>query len=233
MISENVTIKTADGEFGAYVARPYFATAHAVVVIQEIFGVNQVMRDICDSYAYQGLIAICPDLFWRIEPGVQLTDKTKEEWGKAMSLMNAFDVDKGVEDIQATIDHMLDNDTQCAGRVGAVGFCLGGQLAYLAAARTTSDATVGFYGVNIDKHLDEAANIKKPLMLHVAGKDSYVPPEAQDKIKQGLAGNPLATVHDYPEREHAFARIGGEHFHAGDAALAQQRTITFFKYNLS
>ena len=139
--------------------------------------------------ASRGYYALVPDLFWRLEPGVQLTDKTEAEWKKAFDLMNRFDADKGVEDIQATIDH-LRALPGCTGKVGALGYCLGGQLAYLTAARTNSDASVGYYGVNIQNRLDEADKIKHPLMLHIAEADEYVPPEAQAKIEAGLKGNP-------------------------------------------
>src|SRR5688572_2301600 len=148
-MGERVSISTPDGDFWAYVARPAANTAPAVVVIQEIFGVNQVMRDITDGLAAQGYLAICPDLFWRIEPGIDITDKSEAEWKRAFELFNAFDVDAGVEDIQATIT-TLRKDGQCSGKVGAVGFCLGGLLAFLTATRTDVDAAVSYYGVGID-----------------------------------------------------------------------------------
>src|SRR3954464_9776219 len=102
-MGERTTITVEDGSFSAYVARPKAASAAAVVVIQEIFGVNQVMREITDGLAGQGYLAICPDLFWRLAPGVDITDKSEAEWKKAFALMNAFDVDQGVKDIAATI----------------------------------------------------------------------------------------------------------------------------------
>src|SRR3984957_12842841 len=125
-MGETTTINGKDGTFSAYVARPSAASAPAVVVIQEIFGVNQVMRDITDGLAGQGYLAICPDLFWRIEPGIDITDKTEAEWKRAFELFNAFDVEAGVSDIAATIGHIR-KDGGCNGKVGDVGFCLGGQ----------------------------------------------------------------------------------------------------------
>src|SRR5580698_5888917 len=129
-MGETVIITTPDGAFAAYLARPAVAKAPAIVVIQEIFGVNQVMRDITDGLAGQGFLAICPDLFWRIEPGIDITDKSEAEWKQAFELFNAFDVDTGVQDIAATIARIR-ADPGCAGKVGAVGFCLGGLLAFL------------------------------------------------------------------------------------------------------
>jgi carboxymethylenebutenolidase len=232
MTGRDITIATKDGAMGGYLAAPSSARGPGLVVIQEIFGVNQVMRDLADGFAARGYVALVPDLFWRIQPGVQLTDKSKAEWDKAFALMNAFDPDKGVADIQSTID-TLRRSEQCSGKVGAVGYCLGGLLAYLTAARTDADASVGYYGVNIQTKLAEAANIKKPLMLHIAGKDQFTPPAAQTEIVDGLKGNAHVTLHTYPEMDHAFARVGGEHYDHANAELANTRTAAFFRQHLS
>ncbi|MBV9990120.1 MAG: dienelactone hydrolase family protein [Alphaproteobacteria bacterium] len=231
MTAKQISISTPDGAFAGYLAVPSSARGPGIVVIQEIFGVNQVMRDVADGLAAHGYFALVPDLFWRLEPGVQLTDKTDAEWQRAFDLMNRFDPDKGVADIQAAIDALRGREG-CTGKVGAVGYCLGGLLAYLTAARTDIDASVGYYGVNIHQKLDEAANIKRPLMLHVAAKDQFVPPEAQKKIVDGLSGNPLVAVHVYPEMDHAFARVGGAHYDKACADLANGRTSTFFRQHL-
>lgn len=228
MSAECLTIKTPDGEFSAYVARPAAAKAPAVVVIQEIFGVNAVMREITDGLAAAGYLAICPDLFWRIEPGIDITDQSKEEWDKAFQLFNAFDADKGVEDLQATID-VIRKDTGCNGKVGSVGYCLGGKMAYLTATRTDVDAAVSYYGVGLDSLTAEAEKITRPLLMHVATEDGFVPKEAQAAIHAALDNHPQITIHDYEGRDHAFARVGGDHYHAADAALANQRTLDFFK----
>ena len=232
MSGKDITITGPDGSFAGYLSTPSAGTGPGVVVIQEIFGVNAVMRGVADALAARGYLALCPDLFWRLQPGVQLTDKTRAEWDQAFALMNRFDPDAGVRDIQATITQL--RGTQgCTGKVGAVGYCLGGLLAYLTAARTDSDASVGYYGVNIQTKLDEAKTIKKPLMLHIAAKDQFVPPEAQKQIVEGLKSNPLVTLHTYPEMDHAFAREGGEHYDKACADLANGRTATFFRQHLS
>ena len=230
-MSERVTISKPDGAFSAYVARPSSPKAPAVVAIQEIFGVNAVMRQVCDDLAAQGYLAICPDLFWRLEPGVDITDKSQAEWDKALGLMGRFDVDKGVEDIAATIAQVR-QDGGCSGKVGAVGYCLGGRLAYLTATRTDSDASVGYYGVGIEGYQGEAANIAHPLMLHVAREDGFVPKAAQDQVIAALKDHPKVTIHLYEGRDHAFARPGGAHYQEADARLANQRTLDFFNANL-
>jgi carboxymethylenebutenolidase len=231
-MGKSVTIATADGAMGGYLASPSAPRAPGLVIIQEIFGVNAVMRELADGFAARGYHALVPDLFWRIEPGVQLSDKSKAEWDKAFALMNRFDPDSGVKDIQATIAY-LRALPDCSGKVGEVGYCLGGLLAYLGAARTDADASVGYYGVNIQKFLSESGKIRKPLMLHIAGKDGFTPPEAQTQIVEGLKSNPLVTIHTYPEMDHAFARIGGEHYDHANAELANGRTATFFRQHLS
>jgi carboxymethylenebutenolidase len=232
MTGADITITSADGAFGGYLAAPTSGRGAGIIVIQEIFGINQVMRDVADGLAAHGYFALAPDLFWRLEHGVQLTDKTDAEWQRAFDLMNRFDPDKGVADIQSAIDK-LRAEPGCTGKVGAVGYCLGGLLAFLTAARTNVDASAGYYGVNIQEKLAEADRIKKPLMLHIAGKDQYVPPDAQKQIQEGLRGNPLVTVHVYPEMDHAFARVGGAHYDKACADLANGRTSTFFRQHLS
>jgi carboxymethylenebutenolidase len=232
MAAESLTISVKDGDFKAYVARPAAEKAPAVIVIQEIFGVNAVVRLVADRLAVEGFLAIAPDLFWRIEPGVDITDKTQGEWDKAFAMMNAFDTDLGVEDIQATITAARE-DSQCDGHVGAVGYCLGGRLAFLTATRTDIDASVGYYGVSIDQYLGEAAKLSRPLVLHIAEEDGFVPKDAQERIIAGLKNHPHVEVFTYPGRDHAFAREGGAHFDAEDAAKANQRTLDTFRKALA
>lgn len=231
-MGEEIQIPAKDGgSFMAYIAMPAQTPAPAIVVAQEIFGVNQGLRDKCDWLAQQGFIAVCPDLFWRIEPGIQLTDQSEEEWARAFELFNAFDVDKGIEDLRAA-EHTLKGHADCNGKVGCIGYCLGGKLAYLMAARSGVDASVGYYGVGLDELLDEANNIQKPLMLHVAEEDEFVPKDAQEKIKAGLGGNAMVSLHSYPGLDHAFTREGGKHYDADGAKLADGRTLDFLKANL-
>jgi carboxymethylenebutenolidase len=227
-----ITIKGRDGAFGAYLAVPQQTPAPGIVVAQEIFGVNQVMRDTCDWLAGEGFVAVCPDLFWRIEPGIDITDKTQAEWDRAFELFGLFDVDNGIADMQATLAQLRGHDA-CNGRAGAVGYCLGGKIAYLMATRSDSDASVGYYGVGLGDLLGEAGNIAKPLMLHIAEKDKFSSPEEIGKVCDALAGNSLATAHVYAGQDHAFARPGGEHYDAASATQANQRTVNFFKEYLA
>jgi len=226
-----LTIKSPDGAFTGYLATPASGSGPGIVVIQEIFGVNKVMRDIADHLAQCGYLALVPDLFWRQEPGIQLTDQTEEEWSRAFELYQNFDEDSGVGDLRTTIDTLRGLD-QCSGRVGTVGYCLGGKLAYLCATRTDADCSVGYYGVGIESALGEADNITRPLLLHIAELDQFCPKEAQEQIHKALDGHGNVTLHDYPGCDHAFARIGGEHYDFEAAALAAERSLSFFNHYL-
>jgi carboxymethylenebutenolidase len=226
------TITAADGgSFSAYLALPETRPAAAVVVIQEIFGVNQVMRDLADQYAAQGYVAICPDLFWRIEPGIDITDQSEAEWQKAFELFQKFDVDLGVQDLIATLSHVRGLEA-CNGKAGTVGYCLGGKLAYLMATRSDADANVSFYGVGLDELVGEAETISTPYLSHVAENDGFVPKEAQAKFIPVLEANAHSTVHVYAGQDHAFARVGGQHYDQASADLANGRTAEFFSAHL-
>lgn len=227
----DVILSGSEGNFSAYLATPASGSGAGMILIQEIFGVNKVMRDIANQHAANGYLALCPDLFWRQEPGIQLTDQTDEEWQRAFALYQDFNPDKGVDDLIAALDHLRALDG-CSGRVGTVGYCLGGKLAYMMATRSNADCNVSYYGVAIETLLDEAANITRPLLLHIAEEDEFVPKEAQAQIKATLAANPHVTIHSYPGVGHAFARVGGQHFNEEAAALANRRTTEFFKKHL-
>ncbi|HET6976911.1 MAG TPA: dienelactone hydrolase family protein [Pyrinomonadaceae bacterium] len=225
-----ITIKAFDGgEFDAYLALPASGYGPGIVVLQEIFGVNSFMRSVADWYAAHGFVALCPDLFWRLERGVELTE---EDRPKAFQLYKELDEDKAVEDSAAAVK-FLRKHPACNGRVGAVGFCLGGNLAYLLSVRYRPECAVGYYGVGIEKSLDEATGLDNPLLLHIAGKDQFCPPEAQAQIHATFDANPLVTIHDYPNQGHAFGRVGGDHYDAAAAELAHLRSLEFFISNLA
>jgi carboxymethylenebutenolidase len=222
---------TDGGSFSAYLAVPQTTPAPGIVLAQEIFGVNKTMRQIADTFAAQGFVAICPDLFWRQEANVNITDGSEAEWAKAFQLFQGFDIDKGIDDLKSTLA-VLRQRPECTGKVGAVGYCLGGSLAYLMATRSDVDCAVGYYGVSIHNALGEADALKTPLMLHIAENDRFVPKEAQDQIKAALANKPNVVIHSYPGQDHAFARLSGQSYVAVPAALANQRTEAFLAKHL-
>lgn len=227
-----ISIPTLDSQtMPAYLAAPNVTPAPGLVLIQEIFGINRGMRDLADWYASKGLVVICPDLFWRTEPGIELCDDNEADMKRAFDLYSSFDESLGVSDCAAALAALRSHEA-CGGPVGAVGFCLGGKLAYLLAARHAPDAAVGYYGVGIENALDEAANIRCPLLLHFAASDQFCPPPMQEKLHKALDGHPSITIYDYAERDHAFARTGGQHYHAASAELANLRTLEHFRDHL-
>ena len=227
-MGNTVQITARDGgTFGAYLATPAQGSGPGVVVIQEIFGVNDYVRRTADRLAEEGYVVLAPDLFWRIEPGIDLA-YSPEEWQRAFELFGLFDVDKGVEDIGATIDALRALPQQ-AGKVGCVGYCLGGKLAFLTAARTDVDCAVSYYGVGMDAHGDEAAKVTVPLVFHMAELDQYAPAESREALEAAFAGNDNATFHLYPGADHAFAREEGEHYDKPAALMAYGRTMETFR----
>jgi carboxymethylenebutenolidase len=233
MTGKNITITGKDGTFGGYLATPAGGKGPGVVIIQEIFGVNPWVRSVADWYAVQGYVAIAPDLFWRMQPGVILDPMKNEELKQGFEYYGKFNVDKGVEDIQATIT-TLRGIEGCSGKVGHLGFCLGGLVAYLTAARTDSDACSSYYGGGINTKLEEVANIKKPTILHLAGDDEYIPADAQEKIKSATSSNPNISVYVYPGTQHAFCRANDpRHYNAAACTVAHSRTVDLFKKALA
>lgn len=231
-MGQYIDIPAADGgRFRAYLCLPPAGRGPGLVLAQEIFGINANMRTTAEMFAKEGFVTLVPDLFWRIEPNVEL-GYTEADWKRAFDFFGKFDVDKGMQDIQATLKVLRGRPEVTGGKAGVAGYCLGGKLAYLAATRTDSDVSVGYYGVMIDQALDEKKNIRKPLMLHFAEKDKFVPMEAIEKVKAGLAGMKDVEVYSYPNVDHAFARFEGDHYDKAAADLANGRTLAFLRKHL-
>jgi len=229
-----IDIATLDGSesFKAYLAEPDGDAKGAIIVIQEIFGVNEGIRRKCDHWASLGYVAIAPDLFWRLEPGVELDPDIPDQFQKALGLMQRFDQDQGVADIEASIREAR-RRLPDGGKVGAVGYCLGGRLAFMTSARTDVDASVGYYGVGLDNLLHEKNAIARPLLLHIAAEDHFVPKAQQEAIHDGLDDHPRVTIHDYPGEDHGFAAEMGKRRSEESARLADSRTEAFFAEHLS
>ena len=220
-----------DGQIPAYVARPEGPPRAAIIVVPEIFGVNAGIRRKCDDWAGLGYLALAPDIFWRFAPGVELDPDVPEQLQEAFGYFQQYDADGGVKDIEAAIHHLRRSEG-CA-KVGLVGFCLGGRLAYMAATRTDISASVGYYGVMIDQMLNESHAIAHPLMLHIPTADHFVGPDAQAAIHAGLDGHPKVALHDYAGLDHGFAAETGARRDEAGAALADQRTRDFFTQHLA
>ncbi len=228
----DIKITSLEGqEFGAYCAMPKTGRGPGLIVIQEIFGVNATMRKLCDDYAALGYIAVCPDLFWRQSPGAALTDQTPQECDHALELFKGFNVEGGVRDLLSTLGHIR-RMQGCTGKVGAVGYCLGGRLAFLMATRSDVDASVSYYGTALEKYIDEVYDIRMPLLLHIAALDPHTPSEARAKILRGVAKNPVITAEVYEGADHAFTRFGSKNYNEEFAELANARTTKFLAAHL-
>lgn len=219
------------GLMEAYVANRRAVRGSGILLIQEIFGVNQTMRDLADDFSLLGYVVVCPDLFWRIKPGIQLDKYDQADWDAAFSYYKAFDVELGVHDLKATLDHMR-GMKEITGKIAAIGYCLGGKLSYLMATRSDIDSSVSYYGVGIDTLLDEAPRITHPHMTHVAGRDKFITPAGLAKMKAALLNHPSVAFNLFEEQDHAFARAGGDNWDAEAAGIANDLTVAFLRQTL-
>ena len=230
-MKDRIAIEGREGTFDAYIARPNASPAPAVVVLQELFGVNADIRETCDELAEQGFIAVAPDLFWRQEPGVNLSVTSEPDWQHGLRLYQAYDRDAGARDIKDTID-VVARLPECTGKVAVLGYCLGGLMTFLTAVRYGVDAAVAYHGGDTEKYLGEVTRLDAPMLMHLAEEDEFISRSAQAEIRTALASSPNATVYSYPGQRHAFARHNGTHYNAAAAALANGRTSEFLHQHL-
>jgi carboxymethylenebutenolidase len=230
-MKDRITIEGRDGTFGAYIARPERLPAPAVVVLHEVFGVNADIRKTCDELAEQGFLAVAPDLFWRQEPGVDLSVASEPDWQHGLRLNQAYDRDAGARDVKDTANAVA-KLPGCTGRVAVLGYCIGGLMTFLTAVRYGVDAAVVYHGGDTEKYLGELDGLNAPLLMHLGEEDEFISKSAQTEIKTALARKPNATVYSYPGQRHAFARHNGTHYNAAAAALANGRTSEFLHRQL-
>jgi carboxymethylenebutenolidase len=229
---DQIIISGHDGAFSAYIARPNALPAPAVVVLQELFGVNADIRRHCDELAEQGFIAVAPDLFWRQEPGVDLSVNSEADWKHGLRLYQAYNRDAGAEDVRDTADAVA-RLPDCTGNVAALGYCLGALMTFLTAVRyTVLDAAVAYHGGDTEKYLSEIDGLHAPLLMHLGEEDEFISKTAQAQIKSALAKKSNTTVYSYPGQRHAFSRHNGAHYDAAAAALADGRTREFLNRQL-
>ena len=230
-MENQIVIKSPDGSFHAYIARPATVPAPAVVVLQELFGVNADIRATCDDLAAQGFVAIAPDLFWRQEPGVDLGVRSEDDWQHGLRLYAAYDRDAGAEDIRETVRTAAELP-ESSGKVGLQGYCLGALMAFITAARHKVDAAVAYHGSDTEKYLGEVGGLHAPLLMHLGEEDEFISKIAQGEIKAALSRKPNAAVYSYPGQRHAFSRHNGLHYNAAAATIAYGRTIEFLNRQL-
>jgi len=228
-MGDRLVIEGQNGAFGACVARPAALPVPAVVVLQEVFGVNSDIRKTCDELATQGFIAVAPDLFWRQEPGVDLDVRSEPDWQHGLRLYQAYDRDAGARDVKDTAAAVAPD---CTGKVAVLGFCLGGLMTFLTAVRYGVDAAVAYHGGDTEKYLDEADRLDAPLLMHLGEEDEFISKPAQAQIKAALANKSDVSIYSYPGQHHAFARHNGAHYDPAAAALANSRTYEFLRHQL-
>jgi carboxymethylenebutenolidase len=228
---DRITIKGINGTFDAYIARPKSSPAPAVIVLQEVFGVNDDIRRTCDELAGQGFIAVAPELYWRQERGLNLSVTSEADWQHGLRLNQAYDRDAGAKDIKDTANTVA-RLPECTGKVAILGYCIGGLMTFLTTARFGADAAVAYHGGDTEKYLDEAGRLDAPLLMHLGEEDEFISKAAQAEIKAALANKPNVTIYSYPGQYHAFSRHNGAHYNAAAAALAHERTYEFLHRHL-
>lgn len=226
-----ITVDALDGTggFNVYRATPTGEVRAAIILVQEIFGINPGIRAKVDSWAAKGYATYALDLFWRDKPGIQLDPDIPEQLQEGFGFYQRFDRDKGVADIEATIKAAR---AETGKKIGVTGYCLGGLMTYLSAARTDSDASAAYYGGGIDGSLGESHGIARPLLMHFAGQDHFIPPEAIAKIEDTFKDNARVEIHVYPGVDHGFATETGKRRVEAAAQLADSRTEAFFAKHL-
>ncbi len=224
MNSQRITIAARDGgRFGAYLSLPPSGSGPGLIVLQEIFGVNSHIQAVTDRWAAEGYVALAPDIFWRVEPGVELP-YTSEGIAKGRALRQKLNLDVTLEDIGDAIV-ALRARPECTGRVASVGYCFGGLLSYLTAAHCGVDAAISYYGGGIETRLEEAARIKCPIMFHYGEKDAAIPESAREATRRALAGHDHAQFFVYAQAQHGFNCDQRASFHPFAAQLARSRSI--------
>ncbi|MFI0846501.1 dienelactone hydrolase family protein [Mesorhizobium sp. IMUNJ 23232] len=227
MTGQWIELSAADGGFKGYLSVPASGSGPGIVLLQEIFGVNASMRSVADYFAEEGYVVLVPDLFWRLEAGVDLS-YADADVARAMEFNQRFDIELGVKDAASALA-ALRGRPECTSKVGALGFCLGGRLAYLLAARTDIDCAVSYYGVGIDAHLAEAPAVKCPIVFHFAELDRFVPQEARARIQEAFAQRPDIEFYSYADCDHAFASSERASFNKSASLMAHSRTIALFR----
>ncbi|MFY8083263.1 MAG: dienelactone hydrolase family protein [Rubrivivax sp.] len=224
--------------FAGYLALPPAGRGPGLVLFQEIFGVNEHIRAVAEQYAQDGFVVLAPDCFWRDAPRVEL-GYVGDDWQRALSLMKAYKPQDALADIGSAVQALRARPEvaggktggKTGGRVGAIGYCMGGRLAYLAAATAGVDAAVPCYGGGIHAQLERAAAITCPLQFHYAEHDANIPLSAVAAVQQAFAGK-AAEVHTYTDAHHGFNCWAREAYHAPSAALAHGRALTFLAQHL-
>jgi carboxymethylenebutenolidase len=232
VFNRRIVIPLTDrGEMGAYLALPSTRSEPGIVLLHEIYGMNAAMRNAADELAANGFVVLVPDLFWRLEPGIEL-GYGDEDRQKAFAYWQRFDNDLGVQDVSAAVS-FLRGCPETTGKVAVLGFCLGGKLAIRSAAMCRADAAISFYGVKLEEDLQEMAAASCPLLLHFGGDDQVIPSSTIDVLRRATAGRNDVDIYVYPGARHGFYNVfRSEAHHPAAYDLSRQRSLTFLHRTL-
>lgn len=230
----NAPVQTAwlpiHGAFSGYLALPPAGRGPGLLLWQEIFGVNEHIRGVAEQYALAGFVVLAPDAFWRDAPRVEL-GYDGEDRQRGIALMGAMKPEQTQADIRAALAALRAHPAVAGAKLGAVGYCLGGRLAYLTAATGEVDAAVAYYGGGIHGMLERAGGIRGGIQFHYAGHDDHIPPEAVERVRAAVSGKD-AEVHVYPGSMHGFNCWARGTYHPASAALALGRSLAFLAQRL-
>lgn len=229
--SQWIDITTEDGTFGAYLSLPRGGKGPGIVLLQEIFGVNQHIRNVADQYAADGYVVIAPDLFWRDGARIELT-YDEAGWKRAVELMNSLDFDKAQTDIAATVKALRAQEGTAGQKIASIGYCMGGLLSYRTAADGLVDTAVAYYGGGIQNGLDRADEIKVPVLMHFGSADSHIPNDAVKAIAERFEGVESVEIHVYQGAEHGFNCNHRDSYNQRAAAEAHGHTLVFLSEQL-
>ncbi|MHC8332965.1 dienelactone hydrolase family protein [Pseudomonas sp. LB3P25] len=225
-----IEIDSTDGKFDAYLAIPHTGKGPGIVLIQEIFGVNEHIRSVAEQYAADGYLVIVPDLFWRSGERIEL-GYDEAGWKRAVELMNATDVHKAQADIKLAIE-ALKAQPGLDGGIASIGFCFGGLLSYHTAANGLVNVAIAYYGGGIQNHLQRADEIKVPVLMHFGEQDSHISMDAVKTIAERFENNDHVDIQVYPGAEHGFNCSHRDSYNQPAAAEAHGNTLIFLSQNL-
>jgi carboxymethylenebutenolidase len=229
-MSFNEVMNLPDGDMQCYAAGDRDSQTPAVIVVQEIFGVNANIRKTVDRFAENGFHAIAPDLFWRLRPGVELDPELPESRGEAMRLAQLYseDIERGIGDLSVLVTGLRERHR----KVGMVGYCLGGRVAFIGWLKLGLDAVASYYGVGLAPLLESMVAPEKPLLMHLGKDDPLNPLDVQEAISSRLGQEPNVDVRFYEGVGHAFARLGASTYVKGAAGPADDATLQFLREHL-
>ncbi len=233
-MGESITLIAEDGHrLSAYRAAPKGTPRGGIVVIQEIFGVNDYIKGVCERLAKLGYVALAPDLYWRLEPGIAIDEKEPGGLQKAFDNVGKLDFAKAGDDAVAALEHLRALPEVAGGRAGIIGFCLGGGISYMVAALSDPVTCVSYYGSAVPNALELAGQVKGPILFHFGGADDYIPAEKQQAVREAFAQNQQAEFHVHEGAGHAFDNHNAAMFHHERAAReAWAQTVEFLKRTL-